>query len=66
MSKYECKVCGYIYDEAKGEYTENIPAGKDFDSLGKDWRCPVCDATKEDFVKLEQSDSNEGSSNVRQ
>ena len=53
MSKFECKVCGYLYDEAFGERTEGIEAGTLFDSFGDDWRCPVCDGKKCDFVKVE-------------
>lgn len=61
MSKYECKICGYIYDEALGEYTENIPAGTTFDSLGSDWRCPVCDAPADKFVMADtNTDGSDG------
>lgn len=39
--KYICKICGYIYDEAK----EETP----FASLAEDWKCPVCTAPKAEF-----------------
>jgi rubredoxin len=53
MAKYECTVCGYIYDEDKGDPDEGIAPGTKFDSLPDDWVCPVCGAAKEDFKKIE-------------
>ena len=49
MKKYKCKVCGYIYDPAKGDADGGIPPGTPFDKLPDDWTCPVCGATKADF-----------------
>ena len=39
--KYICKICGYIYDEAK--------EGTPFSTLSDDWKCPVCTAPKSEF-----------------
>ena len=39
--RYICSVCGYVYDEA-----DNIP----FAELPEDWKCPLCGASKSDFV----------------
>jgi rubredoxin len=52
MDKYECTVCGYIYDPALGDPDANIPAGTPFEKLPDDWICPLCGAAKSDFVKL--------------
>lgn len=41
MAKYECTVCGYVYDEE----TE----GKKFSELPDDWVCPECGAGKDAF-----------------
>ena len=27
MDKYECTICGYIYDEAEGDAENNVAAG---------------------------------------
>jgi flavin reductase (DIM6/NTAB) family NADH-FMN oxidoreductase RutF len=43
-SKYECTICGYMYDEKK--------EGKRFEDLPDDWVCPVCGAVKDDFHRL--------------
>ncbi len=49
MKKYECTVCGYIYDPAKGDPESDIPPGTSFKDLPEDWVCPVCGVGKEDF-----------------
>jgi rubredoxin len=53
MSRYECTVCGYIYDPAVGGPDGNIPPGTPFESLPDTWLCPVCGAPKSDFKKVE-------------
>ena len=53
MDKYVCEVCGYVYDPAEGDSENNIPPGTAFEDLPDDWECPVCGASKEDFVKQE-------------
>ncbi len=45
--KYTCKICGYIYDEAK----EAIP----FAQLPDTWVCPLCGARKADFAPQEEA-----------
>lgn len=52
MSKYECNVCGYIYDPALGDPDGKIPPGTPFEKLPDDWTCPVCGAPKSDFKKV--------------
>ena len=49
MKKYICDICGYEYDNEKGEPERNIPAGTLWDDIPEDWLCPVCDAPKSDF-----------------
>jgi rubredoxin-NAD+ reductase len=51
--KYECIVCGYIYDEALGWPDDGIPAGTRWEEVPEDWMCPDCGVGKEDFVLLE-------------
>lgn len=52
MSKYECTVCGYIYDPALGDPDGKIPPGTPFEKLPDDWTCPVCGAPKSDFKEV--------------
>ena len=53
MAKYECTVCGYIYDPELGDPDGNIAPGTPFEKLPDDWKCPVCGAPKSDFKKIE-------------
>jgi len=52
MDKYECTVCGYIYDPSVGDPDANIPPGTSFDDLPDDWVCPDCGVGKDEFEKL--------------
>jgi len=54
MEKWECLVCGYIYDPAEGDPAGGIPPGTPFEKLPDDWVCPECGAEKEMFEKLEE------------
>lgn len=51
MDKYECTVCGYVYDPAIGDPDNGIAAGTRFEDLPDDWTCPVCGAAKDQFKK---------------
>ncbi len=47
MKKYKCTICGYIYDPAQGDDTQDIKPGIKFENLSEDWTCPLCGATKD-------------------
>ena len=53
MAKYECTVCGYVYDEDEGDADSGIAPGTKFEDLPDDWVCPVCGAGKGDFEILQ-------------
>lgn len=42
MARYQCEVCGYVYDEAAGEPREGFPAGTSWADVPDDWCCPDC------------------------
>jgi rubredoxin len=50
MRKYVCIVCGYVYDEAKGIPEAGIAPGTRWEDLPDDWACPLCGATKAEFM----------------
>ena len=52
MEKWECLVCGYIYNPAEGDPQGGIPPGTPFEDLPDDWVCPECGAAKDMFEKL--------------
>jgi rubredoxin len=54
MEKYECTVCGYIYDPKAGNPENNIKSKTAFEDLPKDWVCPECGAGKEEFEPIEK------------
>ena len=51
--KYECDVCGWIYDPAMGVPDEGIEPGTPFDDLPDDFTCPECGASKDEFSPVE-------------
>jgi rubredoxin len=53
MKKYECTVCGYIYDPEEGDSDGGIPAGTSFEKLPEDWVCPICGAAKSEFSPVD-------------
>ena len=53
MAKWECVVCGWVYDEHVGDPDSGIAAGTKFEDLPDDWVCPMCGASKEDFEQIE-------------
>lgn len=52
MKKYQCSICGYIYDPAKGDADHGIPPGTAFEKLPDDWTCPDCGADKSMFAPM--------------
>jgi len=50
--RYQCSICGYIYDPQKGDPDSGIVPGTPFSSLPESWRCPQCGASKDDFEEL--------------
>ncbi len=52
MDKWQCTVCGYIYDPAAGDPDGDIPARTAFEDLPDDWVCPECGAGKDMFEKI--------------
>ena len=49
MTRYECTLCGYVYDPEVGDPANHIPPGTDFAALPDEWACPECGGPQEDF-----------------
>ncbi len=52
MEKWECTVCGYVYDPEEGDPENKIEPGTPFEKLPPDWACPECGVGKDMFEKL--------------
>jgi rubredoxin-NAD+ reductase len=59
MSKYECIVCGLVYDEKEGWPDDDIEPGTRWEDVPEDWLCPDCGVGKEDFELLEEEPVDE-------
>jgi len=49
---YQCKNCFSIYDQTYGDAMNGIAPGVDFELLA-DYSCPVCESSKESFIRIE-------------
>lgn len=47
--QFICRVCGLIYDEAKGDADSGLAPGTRFQDIPDDWACPLCGVGKADF-----------------
>ena len=56
---YACSVCGYEYDERRGDADLGIEAGTEFEDVPTGWVCPVCAADKEDFELADTVDEDD-------
>ncbi|MEG0482665.1 MAG: rubredoxin [Acinetobacter sp.] len=53
MKRYQCIVCGWIYDESVGMPEEGFAAGTAWDDIPESWSCPDCGVSKADFEMIE-------------
>jgi len=54
MKKWQCSICGYVYDPAEGDPLAGVAAGVTFEDLPDDWVCPECGASKDAFEPVEE------------
>lgn len=47
--KYVCKICGFVYDEEKGDPDNGIAPGTKWEELPDDYVCPLCGVNKSQF-----------------
>jgi rubredoxin len=53
MKAYMCVICGYVYEEEKGDPDSGIEPGTRWEDIPLNWVCPDCGAGKEDFEMIE-------------
>ena len=54
MSKWECTVFLYVYDQEVGDTENGIEPGTAFEDLPDDWVCPECGVEKDMFEPLDE------------
>jgi rubredoxin len=54
MAKWKCRVCGFVYDEAKGLPEQGFKPSTKFKELPADWICPLCGVGKEFFDEIKE------------
>lgn len=59
MAQWECIVCGWIYDEAKGDPEHGIAPGTKWADVDEEWLCPDCGVGKDSFELIHGSDEEE-------
>ena len=52
MGKWECTVCGWVYDLQQGDPSQGIAPETPFEQLPESWVCPECGAPKSMFEKV--------------
>lgn len=52
-TRMECKICWHVYDPAEGCEVWQVPPGTPFSALPGEWRCPVCDGDRDQFMALD-------------
>ena len=50
MDTYKCMVCDWIYDPKKGDPDSGVAPGTPFEKIPDSWQCPICGASKSEFV----------------
>jgi len=60
MVKWLCTVCNiYIYDEETGDADAGIIPNTGLSELPDSWRCPVCGASIDKFIKVTEDDDKQ-------
>jgi rubredoxin len=53
-TRLECRICWYIYDPRDGDEVAQVEPNTPFSALPESWRCPVCDAEKAMFLRINE------------
>lgn len=49
MKRWQCVICGFVYDECVGYAEGGIALGTPWDGVPAHWVCPDCGTSKGDF-----------------
>ena len=51
-ARHLCLICGYVYDQEKGDPDGGIAPGTPFKDIPDTWTCPTCGASKDQFKEV--------------
>ena len=54
MARFVCNTCGCVYDEEKGDKSQDISPDTLFEDLPGDWLCPECGSPQDYFEEVEE------------
>ena len=54
MKRWQCQMCGFIYDEADGLPDHGIAPRTRWEDIPDDWICPDCGTSKARFEMAER------------
>ncbi|CAM1358098.1 rubredoxin [Tenacibaculum xiamenense] len=49
---YQCKHCQSVYEEQYGDKAQDIPPNTPFENLDENYKCPLCESSKDSFEKI--------------
>ena len=55
LDRWQCTVCGYVYDPLWGDPESRVPRGTEFLELPARWMCPDCGAARDHFEPVERT-----------
>ena len=59
MTVWMSMLCGWIYEEVKGDPQSGLPPGTRWEDVAEEWRCPDCGSSKDVFnMVMLQTDRN--------
>ena len=59
MLIHVCELCGYEYNPKTGDPDNGIAENTDFEDIPSDWVCPLCGASKDDFIEEYRENEDE-------
>lgn len=53
MKRFQCNICGFVYDESIGDPEHGVEAGMRWEDIPENWARPECGVSKTDFEMVE-------------
>ena len=53
MRRWECQICGFVYDESEGLPGHGLAPGTRWEEIPETWTCSDCGTPKSQFEMVE-------------